>query len=128
MNNNVQKNRYEISKTLIDNIWNLKIKNYTYELMGDDGLVIEHLIPFPNESPLCILFDILNGRVSDFLVFETEGDKIEMFESMVRNLSILMEEQDRRHGSVSELYFKIESSSGSGFESKINNHIKVKKT
>jgi len=116
---NVSKNRYEISKVLIDNVWNLKIKDYTYELVGGEGLILEHLIPFQNEQALAILFDLLKARVPNFLVFETEDDKIKMFDDIIKNLSVLMEEQDRRHGNKSELHFKIDSLQNAGFESTV---------
>jgi len=116
---NVLKNRYEISKVLIEDIWNLKIKDYTYELIGSKGLVTEYLIPFPNQQALVILFDLLKNRVSNFLVFETEDDKIRMFDDIIKDLSVLMEEQDRRNGSKSELHFKIQSLDNAGFTSQV---------
>ena len=123
---NVSKNRYEISKVLIKDIWNLKIKDYTYELAGSEGLVMEHLIPFQNQQALVILFDLLKGRIPNFLVFETEDDKIKMFDDIIKDLSVLMEEQDRRHGSKSELHFKIHNSDNAGFDSTIKQVTKIK--
>lgn len=117
--NNVSKNRYEISKVFVKDVWNLKIKDYTYELAGGEGLVIEHLIPFQDQMALVILFDLLKGRVINFLVFEFEDDKIKIFDDIIKDLSDLMEEQDRRQGSKSEFHFKIENSDNAGFESTV---------
>jgi hypothetical protein len=115
--NNVIKNRYEISKVQIEDIWNLKIVDYSYELSGKD-LVMSYLIPFPSQQALIILFSILKGDTSDVLIFESESDKIKLFETLISDLGVLMEEQDRRHGHRSELHFKIDTLDG-GFESKV---------
>lgn len=116
---NIKQNNYEISKVLIGDVWNLQIKDYTNELIGSEGIVLEYLIPFHSQQALAILFDFLKGRVTNFLVFETEDDKIKMFDDIIKNLSVLMEEQQRRSGIIAELHFKAQSTEGAGFESKI---------